>query len=471
MNYNEKIITRFAPSPTGFIHLGNIRTALFNWLYAKKKNGIFLIRIDDTDDKRNSKIYIDNIFYILNWLKIESEKKIIYQSKNYIMYKNIIDKLINENKAYKCYCSKERLLKIKTQNLNNKKKLEYDRFCKNNNQKNKSENFVIRFFNNYDDIIEFDDLIKGKIKISNLEIDDFIIAKNNFIPTYNFASVIDDINYEISDIIRGEDHISNTPKQINIMRALNAKIPRFAHLPMILDEDKNKLSKRNKNSNVMYYKKEGFLPEAIINYIIKLGWSYNDKEIFSINEMINFFDIKKINSSTSIINNKKLIWLNKYYIKNSKITYIKKNLMDIEKHYNLNYSWGPNINELIIFSINRIDNLKEIITKNLYLYTNNIKIDKNLIKKYFNSLIIDIINLIYIEFKNLSFIWNENNIKNFITNLININKIELITLAIPLRITITGNDDPKPIFNLIFISGRILTLRKFINIIKLWYYK
>ena len=320
MNYNEKIITRFAPSPTGFIHLGNVRTALFNWLYAKKKNGIFLIRIDDTDDKRNSKIYIDNIFYILNWLNIKSEKKIIYQSKNYDVYKKIIENLINENKAYKCYCSKERLLKIKIQNLNNKKKIEYDRFCKNNDQKNKSENFVIRFFNNYNDIVEFDDLIKGKIKISNLELDDFIIAKNNFIPTYNFASVVDDINYNISDIIRGEDHISNTPKQINIMRALNAKIPRFAHLPMILDENKNKLSKRDKTSNMMYYKKEGFLSEAIINYIIKLGWSYKDKEIFSINEMIKFFDIKNINSSTSIINNKKLIWLNKYYIKNSTIT-------------------------------------------------------------------------------------------------------------------------------------------------------
>lgn len=329
MNYTEKIITRFAPSPTGLIHIGNIRTALFNWLYAKKMNGVFLIRIDDTDVQRNLKKYTDNIFYVLNWLGIKSNEKIIFQSKNYSNYKDILQKLINENKAYKCFCSKERLDKLKNYQIEKKKNIKYDRFCKENKLLSNNGDFVIRFFNNDYGFTEFDDQIKGKISISNSEFDDFILAKNNFMPTYNLASVVDDINNGVTDIIRGEDHISNTPKQINLMKALNSKIPRFAHLPMILDEQKKLLSKRNKASDIMFYKKEGFLSEAVLNYIIKLGWSYKDKEIFSLDEMINLFDIKNINKSKSIINIKKLIWLNRYYIKNKTIKYIKNYFLPI----------------------------------------------------------------------------------------------------------------------------------------------
>ena len=458
------IKTRFAPSPTGFLHIGNIRTALFSWLYAKKHKGDFIIRIDDTDKERNLKTYTNNITYILNWLNIKSDKELIFQSKRLKTYKLKIEKLIQEKKAYKCFCSKDRLTQIKNEQIINTGKIKYDGFCK-NNQLQKGD-FVIRInTENYKEII-FDDCVKGKIIVTNSEIDDFIIAKNDFYPTYNFASVIDDIEFSITDIIRGEDHISNTPKQIIIFKLLNAKIPTFSHLPMILDENKKPLSKRDKDSNINYYKKCGFLPEAILNYIVRLGWSNKNKEIFTINEMIDLFDIKDINTAPSIMNKSKLIWLNKHYIKNFETKKLIRELINIEKNFNLNYMIGPNLTELINFAKLKVNTLEDIITNYTFFYKENIKLEDALLKLFFSDNIIKIVKNLYTKLKTCNLKWSIENIKIFISDLINENKTTFIELAPIIRIIITGKNISISTYELIFLTGKILLLKKIRNIIK-----
>lgn len=458
------IKTRFAPSPTGFLHIGNIRTALFSWLYAKKYKGDFFIRIDDTDKERNLKTYTNNITYILNWLNIKSDKNLIFQSKRLRTYKLIIEKLIQEKKAYKCFCSKDRLTKLKNEQIISTGKIKYDGFCK-RNQLQKGD-FVTRInTENYTEIV-FNDCVKGKIIVANSEIDDFIIAKNNFYPTYNFASVIDDIEFSITDVIRGEDHISNTPKQIIIFKLLNEKIPTFSHLPMILDENKKILSKRDKDSNINYYKKCGFLPEAILNYIVRLGWSNKDKEIFTITEMIDLFDIKDINAAPSIMNKSKLIWLNKHYIKTFETKKLIKEIINIEKNFNLNYMIGPNLTELINFAKFKVNTLEDIITNYTFFYKENIKIEDELLKLFFSDKIIKIIKNLYTNLKTFNLKWNIENIKIFISNIINENNINFIELAPTIRIIITGKNISLSTYELIFLTGKILLLKKIRNIIK-----
>ncbi len=458
------IKTRFAPSPTGFLHIGNIRTALFSWLYAKKHKGEFIIRIDDTDKDRILKTYTNNITYILNWLNIKSDSNLIFQSDRLNRYKIIIEKLIAEKKAYKCFCSKERLLELKNKQMKQHKKIKYDGFCKNNlTVKN---DFVIRINTEHYAEITFYDNVKGIITVSNSEIDDFIIAKHNFYPTYNFASVIDDIDFSITDIIRGDDHISNTPKQIIIFKALNSKIPTFSHLPMILDENQKPLSKRDKNSNINTYKKNGFLPEALLNYIIRLGWSFKDKEIFTIQEMIDLFELKNINSSSSIMNKSKLIWLNKYYIKNTETKKLLKEIIYIEKNYNLNYMIGPNLASLIDFAKSKVNTLEDIIVNYTFLYKEKINLDEDLLHLFFSDRIINILKFFFNKVKKNKEKWELNNIKIIIQDTLKENNMNFIELAPILRIIITGKNISFSTYELIFLTGKILLLKKIRHIIK-----
>ena len=459
------IKTRFAPSPTGFTHIGNIRTALFSWLYAKKNNGKFFIRIDDTDDTRSSKIYVNNIFDTLNWLKLPFNENVIFQSDNYFKYKTYIHILLKKGYAYKCFCTKDRLLNLKESQLREKKKIRYDGFCKNDKVK-KNLPYVIRFNSIKNGCTTFVDIVKGRIDIPNIEIDNFIIAKNNYNPTYNFASTIDDIDMQITDIIRGEDHISNTPRQIQIMIALNAKIPRFTHLPLILDKNRHVLSKRNHDISIRSYKENGILPEALLNYMVRLGWSYKDKEIFSLNEMIELFDINDINKSAIVIDKEKLLWLNRYYIKQLSVNDIFKHFIYIEKKMSIKYGFGPSIKTLIKFNKTRVNTLKEIITNNVYLYSENNNIEENVLKTYFSSSVVKSLYDLYQEFKNLNYTWTLDNIKMSINFIINKHDIKLYELATPLRILITGKNDSMPVYEMILITGRVLILKKIINIIK-----
>lgn len=457
-----KVITRFAPSPTGYIHLGNIRTALFCWLFARKHCGNFFLRIDDTDHNRYSKKYVNNIFDSLNWLGINYDGNAIFQSERYSRYKFFLDQLIASRKAYRCYCTKERLSELKEVQILNKSKLMYDGCCRKNTF-SAHDSFVIRFIVDSCGYTEFDDLIRGKIKIPNNELDDFILSKNGYDVTYNFASCIDDIDFGITHIIRGEDHISNTQKQIMLFKSFNKIIPDFAHLPMILDSNKKKISKRDNSIYIDFYKKKGFLPMSVLNYIVRLGWGYKDKEVFSLQNMIDFFDIKDVSKSASCINMDKLMWLNKYYIQRSSLKELYYFSMPVLKLFKFNYDFGPNIIKLIEFNKSKFYTLYDIFDKNSYFYS--IYVDDVILSKLDVGFLKFILKFYY-DLKKSFYSWNISNIKLHINYFIKEHSMFFSDFAVSLRLIITGVNLSMSVYELIFLSGKILILKKIINTIR-----
>ncbi|SFV53171.1 Glutamyl-tRNA synthetase [hydrothermal vent metagenome] len=330
-------ITRFAPSPTGYLHIGGLRTALFSWLSAKHNNGNFLLRIEDTDLSRNSDEALDAIIKAFDWVGLDYNGEAVYQSKRFNIYKKYIDKLLDEGKAYKCYMSKEELTALREKQMANKERARYDgKYRDFDGVPPEGVEPVIRIKAPLDGNIVFDDGVKGEISIASSEVDDFVIARSNGVPTYNFVVAIDDALMGLTDIIRGDDHLYNTPKQIVVYNALGFDIPKFYHVAMINNEQGKKLSKRDGATDVMDYKAQGFLPEALLNFLVRLGWSHGDQEIFSLDEMITLFDPKNINKSSSSYNLDKLLWLNSHYIKNMPsdklITLLKDYGVDITEH-------------------------------------------------------------------------------------------------------------------------------------------
>jgi len=312
------VVTRFAPSPTGYLHIGGLRTALFSWLWAKKNNGTFLLRIEDTDLSRNSDEAMEAILKAFEWVGLSYDGEAFYQSKRFELYQSYIDRLLSEGKAYKCYMSKEELDALRESQMALKERPRYDgRYRDFTGTPPVGIESVIRIKAPLEGEIKFVDGVKGEITIASSEVDDFVIARSGGVPTYNFVVAIDDALMGITDVIRGDDHLYNTPKQIVVYNALGFELPRFSHLAMINNEEGKKLSKRDGATDVMEYKLNGFLPEALLNFLVRLGWSNGDQEIFSLEEMIALFDPQNINKSASSYNLDKLLWLNAHYIKNS----------------------------------------------------------------------------------------------------------------------------------------------------------
>ena len=312
------VVTRFAPSPTGYLHIGGLRTALFSWLTAKHNNGTFLLRIEDTDMARNSEEAKDAILQAFEWVGMSYDGEIVYQSKRFDLYKKYIDQLLEEGKAYKCYMTKEELDALREEQMAKKERTRYDgRYRDFTGTPPEGVDPVIRIKAPQEGNICFTDGVKGEMCIAATEVDDFIIARADGTPTYNFVVAIDDALMGLTDVIRGDDHLYNTPKQIVVYKALGFKIPNFYHVAMINNEQGRKLSKRDGATDVMEYKSMGYLPEALLNFLVRLGWSHGDQEIFSIDEMIELFDPNDINKSSSNYNLDKLLWLNAHYIKNT----------------------------------------------------------------------------------------------------------------------------------------------------------
>ncbi|HEY9129107.1 MAG TPA: glutamate--tRNA ligase, partial [Sulfurovum sp.] len=311
-------VTRFAPSPTGYLHIGGLRTALFSWLTAKHNNGEFLLRIEDTDMARNSEEATKAILKAFEWVGMSHDGEVVYQSRRFDIYKKYIDRLLEEGKAYKCYMSKEELDALREAQMARKERPRYDgRYRDFSGTPPEGVDPVIRIKAPQEGVISFTDGVKGEMNIAASEVDDFVIARADGSPTYNFVVAIDDALMGLTDVIRGDDHLYNTPKQIVVYKALGFPIPNFNHVAMINNEQGKKLSKRDGATDVMAYKEMGYLPEALLNFLVRLGWSYGDQEIFSIEEMIALFDPKNISKSSSNYNLDKLLWLNAHYIKNT----------------------------------------------------------------------------------------------------------------------------------------------------------
>ena len=340
--------TRFAPSPTGYLHIGGARTALFSWLYARKHNGVFVLRIEDTDLERSTQEATDAILESMAWLGLDHDEGPFYQTQRMGRYKEVIDRLLGEGRAYRCYCSKDELETMRAEQMARKEKPRYNGRCR--DRTDPPPAFVppvIRFRNPLDGDTVVDDQIHGKVVFQNRELDDLIIARADGSPTYNFCVVVDDMDMGITHVIRGDDHLNNTPRQINIFKALGAQLPVYAHVPMILGPDGKKLSKRHGTVSVMQYEAEGILPEALLNYLVRLGWSHGDDEIFSREEMIAKFNTTDINKSAAAINPEKLLWLNQHYIKEAAPARLAECLRSQLLRLGLNPDNGPPLTEVI----------------------------------------------------------------------------------------------------------------------------
>ncbi|MCW8877571.1 MAG: glutamate--tRNA ligase [Kangiellaceae bacterium] len=355
--------TRFAPSPTGYLHVGGARTALYSWLHAKANDGQFVLRIEDTDLERSTPEAVEAIMDGMRWLELDWNEGPYFQTKRFDRYKEVIAQLVEAGDAYPCFCSRERLDELRETQMANKQKPRYDGKCRHlsADEIDLSQDHVIRFKNPQEGEVTFKDVVKGEITISNQELDDLIIARTDGSPTYNFTVVVDDRDMGITQVVRGDDHINNTPRQINIFKALGAPVPEYGHVPMILGDDGKKLSKRHGAVSVMQYRDDGYLPQAVLNYLVRLGWSHGDQEVFSVSEMIELFDINSINKAPSAFNTQKLDWLNQQYIKSLPVEEVVKHLQWHLAQAGLSLDSGPDIAELIPEFAERVQTLKDLV--------------------------------------------------------------------------------------------------------------
>jgi len=373
--------SRFAPSPTGYLHIGGARTALFAWLWAKKNQGTFVLRIEDTDRERSTQQSVDAILDGMKWLGLEYDEGPYYQTDRFDRYKAVIQQLLDKDKAYYCECSTERLQALRDELMAKGEKAKYDGHCQHKNL----TSGVVRFRNPTDGNVVFSDLVKGEISVHNKELDDLIIARSDGTPTYNLTVVVDDHDMEIDAVIRGDDHINNTPRQINLYQALGWNLPEFAHLPMILGSDGARLSKRHGAVSVMAYRDAGFLPEALLNYLVRLGWSHGDQEVFSLSKMIELFDLKNVNKAPGSFNQDKLLWLNQEYIKTADTKHLTDQLAWHLNAQSVDVNNGADISKVIDALRERSKTLVEMVNNMKMFYQDFDDFDEKLAKKQFKS--------------------------------------------------------------------------------------
>ncbi len=378
----SQLRVRFAPSPTGFLHVGGARTALFNWLLARKEGGVFILRIEDTDLERSTKESVDAILEGMSWLGLEWDEGPFYQTESFPLYKQQVQRLLDEGKAYKCFCSSEELEEKRNRAMQEGRKPKYDGTCRELNGEADGRPYVVRFRAPQGGVTGFDDLIKGTITFPNEELDDLIIQRTDGSPTYNFCVVIDDATMAITTVIRGDDHVNNTPRQIQLYEALGYPVPRFAHVPMILGADKARLSKRHGATSVIAYRDMGFLPEALLNYLVRLGWSHGDDEIFSREEMIEKFAITSVGRSASVFNTEKLLWLNAHYIKSSTPERLAELLLPHLSRRGVTTAGGPALEKVIVTLQERAQTLEEMADRALFFYQAPVSYDEAALARF-----------------------------------------------------------------------------------------
>ena len=376
--------TRFAPSPTGYLHIGGARTALYCWLEARRKGGQFILRIEDTDRERSTQAAIDAILEAMDWLGLDYDEGPIYQTHRLDRYKEVAEQLVASGHAYYAYETKDELEAMREAAMAAGEKPRYNGSYRDADAGFRDDpNRVIRFRNPLDGVVAWDDKVKGRIEIANSELDDLVIFRSDGYATYNFAVVVDDIDMRITDVVRGDDHVNNTPRQINIYEALGAPVPNFAHLPMILDEQGAKLSKRTGAADVMQYRDAGYLPHALLNYLVRLGWSHGDQEVFSIAEMQSLFDLADVNAKAARLDMAKLGWLNQQYLKADDPEAVGRHLVWHLQQCGYDLAKGPKPAELVVALRERAQTLKEIAEKSAVWFLPLTQYDEAAVAKHF----------------------------------------------------------------------------------------
>jgi len=452
------IRTRFAPSPTGFLHVGGARTALFSWLYARKHGGEFVLRIEDTDLERSTQESVNAILEGMEWLGLDYDEGPFFQTERFERYEEVIESLMMKGVAYRCNCSRERLDSLRDEQMKHKVKPRYDGHCRERDIVG-DEPHVIRFRNPDEGDVVVDDLIRGRMFINNRELDDLIIRRSDGSPTYNLTVVVDDADMNITHVIRGDDHINNTPRQINMLQALNLPVPKYAHLPMILGDDGARLSKRHGAVSVMQYKEEGYLPDALLNYLVRLGWSHGDQEIFSTEEMIELFELEGVNKAPSAFNTEKLQWINQHYLKQHDARHVAIQLAPHLNRRGLEVTVGHHLQAVVEAQRERAQTLEELADISLFYYRDFDEYDAKAAKRALKPESIEPLNAVKTVLSELDG-WSRESLHAAVAGVVEQLEVGFGKVAMPLRIAVTGGA-PSPDLDLtLSLVGREATLRR-----------
>lgn len=454
--------TRFAPSPTGFLHIGGARTALFSWAYARKHGGSFILRIEDTDVARSTPEAVQAILDGMRWLGLDWDEGPFYQMQRMERYKEIIRKLLDEDQAYYCYASREELDAMREAQMQQGLKPRYDGRWRPEPGKAlpavpDGVQPVVRFRNPQSGVVAWDDLVKGRIAIANEELDDLIIARADGTPTYNFCVVVDDWEMGITHVIRGDDHVNNTPRQINLLQALGAQIPQYAHLSMILGDDGQKLSKRHGAVSVMQYHEDGYLPQAVLNYLARLGWSHGDDEIFSMAQFCQWFDLDHITPSAAQFNTEKLNWLNAHYLREADIDLLVMETRRRLAERDVASDTGPDLREAVALYRERASTLNELAQGVAYFYARPIP-DATALEKHLTPEILPVLRALAGRLQAAE--WTAEAIHAEIDRAVTDNQLKFPKVAMPLRVMVTGGTQSPSIDAVMAILGREETLAR-----------
>jgi len=462
----EDIRVRFAPSPTGHLHLGGVRTALFNWLFARHHGGRFILRIEDTDRSRSTEEFINGILEGLRWLGLDWDEGPYRQTERSELYKQYAERLLAEGKAYYCYCTVEELEQKRLLAQQQGQIPKYDGTCRNRTTPVPGRTPVIRFKTPQEGELVFEDLIRGKITMANSQLDDLVLVRSDGTPTYNFVVVVDDLTMNISHVIRGDDHLANTPRQIHLYKALGATPPVFAHLPMILGPDKARLSKRHGAESILAYRDKGYLPEALLNYLARLGWSHGDQEVFSKEELIRLFDLTKVNKSPAVFNPEKLLWLNNHYMKTSS----PERLLPLLRDQLVRKGIVARVDELseglllrVVKALQgRSKTLEEMAESARYFFQEEISYVPEAAEKFLQPDIAPPLEELSARLDQLED-FSEAGIEGVFSELVAKYQIKLVKLAQPVRVALTGTTVSPGIYEVISIMGKERVVKRLVK--------
>ena len=453
------VTTRFAPSPTGYLHIGGARTALYSWLYAKQQGGKFVLRIEDTDRERSTPESVQAILDGMAWLGLEADEAPTFQSKREDRHRELIQKLLNEDKAYYCYCTKDELEQMREEQRAKKQKPMYDERCRKRTEPREGVEPVVRFKSPGRGKTAWDDLIKGRVAFANKELDDLIIARSDGTPTYNFVVVVDDLDMGITHCIRGDDHVNNTPRQIQIMEALGATPPVYAHAPMILGSDGARLSKRHGAVSVMAYRDEGYLPEALLNYLVRLGWSHGDQEIFTVEQMIEMFNIEQVQKGAGAFNPSKLAWTNHQHLQTMDPAKVLEHWKWHLDKAGVDLANGPDPIPVIKAQRERCKTLVEMTEKSLFFWAAPTEYVDKAVKKWLKGDAQTVLEDLHAQFSALND-WQPEAIQTIVHNIAEARELGLGKVAQPIRVAISGDAVSPPIDETLALLGKDQTVSR-----------
>lgn len=453
------VVTRFAPSPTGLLHVGGVRTALFSWLHARRHGGRFILRIEDTDRERSTDEAVQVILDGMAWLGLEADEGPYFQTRRFDRYREVIDRLLAEGKAYRCYCTKEELEQLRAEQMARKEKPRYDGRWRDRTDARPGVEPVVRFRNPLDGEVVVEDLVHGRVVFRNGELDDLIIARADGTPTYNFCVVVDDYDMGVTHVIRGDDHLNNTPRQMNMLAALGARIPVYAHVPMILGPDGAKLSKRHGAVSVLQYEEEGYLPDALLNYLVRLGWSHGDQEIFSREEMVAAFDIGDVNKAASAFNPSKLEWVNQQHLMRTPPEQVAPHLRAALARIGIDEGDPARLADIVVMQRERCKTLKEMAANSAFFFREEVPLDPKAAQKHLAG---DSLALLVEARGVLDGLadWSAATINGALAGFAAARGLGLGRIAQPLRVAVTGGTVSPPIDATLAFLGRERVLQR-----------